>query len=152
MRFFLFTLFLSFLGFTRPDHQDLLLHKLTAKISEYDGYLIDCPNGLHRMQGYTQTDSSFGIIAVHGYYPSDWPTKGFEWVVPMKDLAQLERPIRLDYLLWHTLHDEQRHCDQQHLHRDSQQLQPPMNCYQIMPLSDRLLVDEPCHPTVGAAL
>jgi len=93
MRFFLFILYLSFSGCTKPDHKDLLLNKLTAKKSEYDGYLIDRPNGLHRMQGYTQTDSSFGIIAVHGYYPSDWPTKGFEWVVPMKDFAQLERPV-----------------------------------------------------------
>ena len=93
MRFFLFTLFLFSFGCTKPDHQDLLLHKLTAKISEYDGYLIDRPIGLHRMQGYTQTDSSFGIIAVHGYYPSAWPTKGFEWVAPMKDLARLKHPV-----------------------------------------------------------
>jgi len=93
MRFFLFTLILSFLGCTIPDHQDLLLQNLIAEKSEYDGYLIDRPNGLHRMQGYTQTDSSFGIIAVHGYYPTAWPTKGFEWVVPMRDLTQLERPV-----------------------------------------------------------
>jgi len=99
MRFLLFTLFFSLFGCTKPDHKDLLLHKLTAKIFEYDGYLIDRPKGLHRIQGYTQTDSSFGIIAVHGYYPSDWPTKGLEWVVPMKDLAQFERPI------WWFRHD-----------------------------------------------
>ena len=68
MRFFLCTLYLSFLGYTKLDQKDLLLQNLIAKKSEYDGYLIDRPNGLHRMQGYTQTDSSFGIIAVHGYY------------------------------------------------------------------------------------
>ena len=99
MRFFLFILYLTFIGCTKPDHKDLLLHKLTAKKSEYNGYLIDRPNGLHRMQGYTQTDSSFGIIAVHGHYPSAWPTKGFEWVVPMKNLARLERPV------WWFRHD-----------------------------------------------
>ena len=88
-----FSHFISLFGCTKPNHKDLLLNKLIAEKSEYDDYLIDRPNGLHRMQGYTQTDSSFGIIAVHGYYPSDWPTKGFEWVVPMKDFAQLERPV-----------------------------------------------------------
>ena len=93
MRFFLCTLYLSFLGCTKLDHQDPLLHKLTAEKSEYDGYLIDRPNGLHRMQGYTQTDSSFGIIAVHGFYPSAWPIKGIEWVAPMKDLARLKHPV-----------------------------------------------------------
>ena len=37
MRFFLCTLYLSFLGCIKLDHQDLLLQNLIAEKSEYDG-------------------------------------------------------------------------------------------------------------------
>ena len=38
-------------------------------------------------------DSSFGILAVHGFYPKQWETKGFEWASPLQELTKLKKPI-----------------------------------------------------------
>ena len=46
--------------------------------SNYDEYLIDRSNGLHRLVGINEKDSTYGIIIVHDYYPMGWQTKGFE--------------------------------------------------------------------------
>lgn len=72
---------------------DFSLNKFIESKSEYDGYIIHREDGLHRLTGTTITDSTFGIIAVHGYYPRTWPTKGFEWIPPLKKLSELEIPI-----------------------------------------------------------
>ena len=61
--------------------------------SDYDEYLIDRSNGLHRLGGINEKDSTYGIIIVHGYYPMGWQTKGFEWVNPLMYLAHREIPI-----------------------------------------------------------
>lgn len=71
---------------------------ITEKI-EYDQYLINRPSGLHRLKGFTESDSSLGIILVHGYYPNNWPTKGYEWTSALKVLSESERPI------WWFRHD-----------------------------------------------
>ena len=83
----------------RSKHTDLLIDKIVIDKSLYDGYLIERVNGFHRLKGYTQTDSSFGILAVHGYYPLRWPAKGFEWTKAIKELTKTQQPI------WWYRHD-----------------------------------------------
>lgn len=74
--------------------EDIILDK-----DDYDGYLINRSNGLHRLEGFTETDSSLGIILVHGYYPMNWPTKGYEWTSALRELTNSERPV------WWFRHD-----------------------------------------------
>ena len=79
-------------------------HKLeTSKIivdkSNYDEYLINRVNGIHRLTGYSPLDSSKGIILVHGYYPPNWTTKGHEWTIALKRLADSKA------LTWWFKHD-----------------------------------------------
>ena len=83
----------------RSKYTDLSIEKLTNDKSLYDEYLIKRVNGVHRLKGYTQTDSSFGILAVHGHYPLRWPSKGFEWTEAIKILAKTQQPI------WWYRHD-----------------------------------------------
>ena len=83
----------------RSKHTDLLIEKIITDESLYDGYLIERVNGFHRLEGYTQTDSSFGIVAVHGYYPLTSPSNGFEWTKAMKGLSAIQKPI------WWYRHD-----------------------------------------------
>ncbi len=74
-------------------HVDLDLSRLSAAKAEYDEYIIKRALGLHRLGGIAETDSSYGIIAVHGFYPSNWSTKGWEWVAPLKELGQQGVPV-----------------------------------------------------------
>jgi hypothetical protein len=87
----LFCLF--FLSCTESNHPDLLLNKLKINKSDYDEYLINRSNGIHRLGGINEKDSTWGIIATHGYYPMGWSTKGFEWVSPIVELSHRQIPI-----------------------------------------------------------
>ena len=88
-----FPLLLLFsLSCTKSNHSDFLLKKLYNK-SDYDGYIIDRSNGIHRLGGFNAIDSTYGVITVHGYYPTGWPTKGFEWVDPLIELANNTIPV-----------------------------------------------------------
>ena len=87
----LFCLFV--LSCTESNHPDLLLNKLKINTSDYDEYLINRSNGIHRLGGINEKDSTWGIIATHGYYPMGWLTKGFEWVNPIVELSHRKIPI-----------------------------------------------------------
>ena len=84
---------LLFLSCTESDHPDLILNKLKIDKSDYDGYLINRSNGIHRLSGINEKDSTWGIITVHGYYPMGWLTKGFEWVSPIVELSNRKIPV-----------------------------------------------------------
>ena len=43
--------------------------------------------------GFTPKDSSIGIVLVHGFYPTGWPTKGFEWTEALKNMTKTQHPI-----------------------------------------------------------
>ncbi len=88
---FSFVLFIT--GCSKTLYDDFSLDQLIINKSEYNGYIINRGDGLHRLKGFTIADSSYGIIAVHGYYPMTWPTKGFEWVLPLKKLSDFQIPI-----------------------------------------------------------
>jgi len=94
MRPFLITInVLLFFSCSDLKYNDLLLDQLSIDPSKNNGYLINRDNGLHRLKGFNETDSSFGILAVHGFYPKLWKTKGLEWVAPLRELTKLKRPI-----------------------------------------------------------
>jgi len=82
-------------GCSKAPYNDFSLNQLIINKSEYNNYIINRSDGLHRLEGFNIVDSSYGIIAVHGYYPMTWPTKGFEWVLPLKKLSDLKIPIWL---------------------------------------------------------
>ena len=65
----------------------------------YNENLINVSLGLNEIEGYEKSDTSYGFIIVHGYYPPNWPTKGFEWTSALKNLASTEIPI------WWFRHD-----------------------------------------------
>jgi len=93
MNHYLLLIFLLYLSCGQINHPDLLLNELKLNKSDYDGYVIDRSNGFHRLGGFSTKDSTYGIITVHGYYPVGWPTKGFEWVNPLVELANNEIPV-----------------------------------------------------------
>ena len=72
--------------------KDLDASKIIIEKSKYDEYLINRSNGIHDLLGFTPKDSSIGIVLVHGFYPTDWPTKGFEWTEALKNLTKTQHP------------------------------------------------------------
>ena len=93
MNKYLLSFFLFFISCTKSDYPDLLLKKLNINKSDYNEYLINRSNGIHRVMGIKETDSTWGIIAVHGHYPKGWLTKGFEWVDPIVKLSHRKIPV-----------------------------------------------------------
>ena len=75
------------------------LDNISTEKSSYDENLINVSLGLNEIEGYKRSDTSYGFILVHGYYPPEWPTKGFEWTLALKNLASTETPI------WWFRHD-----------------------------------------------
>ena len=71
----------------------LSVNELSLDKKIYNEYLIDNPNGLHKLSGLNVRDSTLGIILVHGYYPKKWDTKGFEWVTPIFMLSEATIPL-----------------------------------------------------------
>ena len=89
--FFIFLLTLS--NCKKPEDIPLELNSLTKNKNHYDNFLIQRSNGFHRLNGVFVNDSSFGVIVVHGSYPSEWQTKGYEWVEPLTTLSEKNIPI-----------------------------------------------------------
>ena len=85
--------FIIFAGCSKNSHRDLFINNISTEQSEYDGYLVNRDNGLHLIEGYHISDSSLGIILVHGRFPDNCPSKGLEWSLAIKDIADRERPI-----------------------------------------------------------
>lgn len=111
----LITLLLFFiLSCSETLHTDLSISRFTTEKEKYDQYLIDRLNGFHRLTGMTVIDSSFGIVAIHGYYPPGWMTKGFEWVEPLINLSQRQVPV------WFFRHDWNQCAEESanHLHEE----------------------------------
>ena len=77
----------------KRDNTPLELNNLSENKADYDNYLIQRSNGFHRLNGITIKDSSYGIIAVHGYYPSEWRKKGYEWIEPLSILSEKKIPM-----------------------------------------------------------
>ena len=67
--------------------------KIILEKSKYDEYLINRSNGIHDLLGYTPKDSSKGIVLVHGFYPPNWPKKGFEWTKALKSMTKTQYPV-----------------------------------------------------------
>ena len=70
-----------------------------SELSNLHTLIIDRNEGLYKIQNSSVTDSSFGIVTVHGSYPRDWPEKGFEWTQALKILVEIHRPV------WWLRHD-----------------------------------------------
>ena len=77
-----------FIGCTDNFNDPITFKALNVKLSDYDEILINRETGFHSVSGINESDSSFGIIAVHGYYPEGWSSKGFEWMEPLSVLAR----------------------------------------------------------------
>ena len=60
---------------------------------EYNGSLVNRENGMHRIFGMNEKDSTFGIVLVHGSYPKNWETKGSEWVNPIFQFSKTDVPL-----------------------------------------------------------
>ena len=73
--------------------KDLDASKIIVEESKYNEYLINRSNGIHDLLGYTPKDSSKGIVLVHGFYPTDWPTKGLEWTEALKSMTETQYPV-----------------------------------------------------------
>ena len=90
---YLFIALVLFCGCEPNSFKDLNASKIIIEKSKYDEYLINRPNGIHDLKGYTPKDSSIGIVLVHGFYPNNWPTKGFEWAEALKNMTVTQYPI-----------------------------------------------------------
>ena len=88
----IFSLFLV-TGCNDKYYQDLLLSEIKSDQTTYNGYLIERSDGVYPLNGVSVRDSSFGILLVHGYYPSSWPKKGYEWTKAILNLADCKRSI-----------------------------------------------------------
>ena len=90
---YLFIALVFICGCKPNSFKDLHASKIIIEKSKYDEYLINRSNGIHDLLGFTPKDSSIGIVLVHGFYPTDWPTKGFEWTKALKILTKTQHPI-----------------------------------------------------------
>ena len=92
---FLFILLLFLIGCSNNtiSSKKIFITDLKNNKKEYDEYLINRKNGMHRIFGINEKDSTFGIILVHGYYPKNWRGKGLEWVSSISELSKSNIPI-----------------------------------------------------------
>ena len=98
-RFFL--LLLSIIGLNAQEgSSEISLQNVITDRKKYDEYIINRSVGLHEITGFKQNDSTVGIILVHGFYPLDWRSKGFEWAEPIKNLSQAGLPMWLYRYDW----------------------------------------------------
>ena len=77
----------------KPNDKPLELSYLYKNKDQDDNNLIKRSNGFHRVNGITIKDSSYGIIAVHGYYPEKWKAKGSEWIKPLIVISEKNVPM-----------------------------------------------------------
>ena len=92
VKYWLLSLIIVELCFSN-DAKSISLSKITHDKNNYNEYLINRNYGLHIIDGYVQNDSSKGMVLVHGYYPENWNTKGFEWVKPLNVLSKSSLPM-----------------------------------------------------------
>ena len=92
---FLFILLLFLIGCSKDtiSSKKIFITNLKNNKKEYDGSLVNRQNGIHRIFGMNEKDSTFGIILVHGYYPKNWKGKGLEWVNPIFELSKANIPL-----------------------------------------------------------
>ena len=97
-----FTLYSFLLGFinAKSDSNEIFLTDIISDKKKYDEHIINRPIGFHKITGFNQSDSSNGIILVHGFYPSGWRSKGFEWAEPIKNFSTAGLPIWLYRYDW----------------------------------------------------
>ena len=84
----------------KNDSNEIFLTDIISDKKKYDEHIINRSTGFHEITGFKQSDSSNGIILVHGFYPSGWISKGFEWAEPIKNLSQAGLPMWLYRYDW----------------------------------------------------
>ena len=92
---FLFILLLFLIGCSNNtiSSKKIFIADLKNNKKEYDESLVNRENGMHRIFGMNEKDSTFGIVLVHGYYPETWKEKGLEWVNPIFELSKVNVPL-----------------------------------------------------------
>ena len=97
-----FTLYILFFGLinAKNNSNEIFLEDIIFNKENYDEYIINRSVGFHEITGFEQSDSSNGIILVHGFYPSGWRTKGFEWAEPIKNFSNAGLPMWLYRYDW----------------------------------------------------
>ena len=97
-----FTLYSFLLGLisAKNDSNEIFLNDIISDKKKYDEHIINRPIGFHEITGFKQNDSSNGIILVHGFYPSSWKSKGFEWAEPIKNFSKAGLPMWLYRYDW----------------------------------------------------
>ena len=63
------------IGCTDNFNDPITFKALNVKLSDYDEILMNREAGFHRVNGINESDSSFGIIAVHGITQKDGQVK-----------------------------------------------------------------------------
>jgi len=94
-------LLLSITGLNAQEgSSEISLQNIITDRKKYDEYIINRSHGLHEITGFKQNDSTVGIILVHGFYPEDWKSKGFEWAEPIKNFSKAGLPMWLYRYDW----------------------------------------------------
>jgi len=99
MKFTLYFFLLSLLS-AKHDSNEIFLTDIINDKKKYDEHIINRTAGFHEITGFKQSDSSSGIILVHGFYPQGWSSKGFEWAKPIKNFSKAGLPIWLYRYDW----------------------------------------------------
>ena len=97
-----FTLYSFLLGLisAKNDSSEIFLTDIISDKKKYDEHIINRSIGFHEITGFEQSDSSNGIILLHGFYPSSWKNKGFEWAEPIKNFSKAGLPMWLYRYDW----------------------------------------------------
>ena len=90
---FILLLFLNGCSNNTISSKKIFIAELKNNKKEYDESLVNRENGMHRIFGMNEKDSTFGIVLVHGYYPETWKEKGLEWVNPIFELSKVNVPL-----------------------------------------------------------
>ncbi len=99
IKFTLYSFFLSLLS-AKNNSNEIFLTDIISDKKKYDEYIINRSTGFHEIIGFKQSDSSNGIILVHGFYPLGWRSKGFEWAEPIKNFSKAGFPMWLYRYDW----------------------------------------------------
>lgn len=99
IKFALYSFLLGHL-IAKNDSYKILLTDIISDKKKYDEHIINRSTGFHEITGFKQSDSSNGIILVHGFYPQGWRSKGFEWAEPIKNFSKAGLPMWLYRYDW----------------------------------------------------
>ena len=94
VKFTLCSLILGLIS-AKNDTSEIFLTDIISDKKKYDEHIINRSTGFHEITGFKQNDSTVGIILVHGFYPEDWKSKGFEWAEPIKNFSKAGLPMWL---------------------------------------------------------